>query len=60
MVETLIDVHTNKKQRASRTAMMAAAHRYLSLFEPNPFFRTQDTLAKLFIPRLGRFLLGFA
>jgi len=47
-------------KRASETAMMAAAHRHLSLFESNPDFRTQDTLAKLFIPGLGRFWLGFA
>lgn len=52
--------HKNKEQRASETAKMAAAHRYLSLFEPIPDFRTQDTLAKLFIPRFGKFLLGFA
>lgn len=52
-------VHKKRGKRASETAWMAAAHRYLSLFEPTPDFRTQDTLAKLFIPRLRRFLLGF-
>lgn len=55
-----MDAHSNKEQRASKTAMMAAVHRYLSQFEPNPDFHTQDTLAKLFIPRLWKFLIGFA
>jgi len=47
-------------QRASKTAMFAAIHRYLSLFEANPDFSCKDTLSGLFIPRLGKFLLGFA
>jgi len=55
-----MDALSNKEQRASKTAIMAAVHRYLSLFEPNPDFRNQDTLAKLFIPRLWKFLISFA
>ena len=48
------------EQRASKTAMFAAVHRYLSLFESNPELSSQDTLAGLFISRLWKFLLGFA
>jgi len=54
-----MEQHISNRDRASKTAMMAAVHRYLSLFESNSDFSTQDDLAKLFIPGLWRFLIGF-
>jgi len=48
------------EQRALRTAMYAATHRYLSLFETNPEFQSQDSLSGLFVPALWRFLFRFA
>jgi len=55
-----MDKRAGIEQRASKTAMFAAIHRYLSLFEANPNFSSKDTLSELFIPRLIKFLLGFA
>lgn len=51
---------TDIEKRASKTAMFAAVHRYLSLFESNPVFSSQDTLSGLFTSRLDKFLLGFS
>ena len=36
------------EQRASRTAMMAAIHRFMASKEENPNFQGPDDLAKLF------------
>lgn len=52
--------HSHSAPHTSKTAMMAAAHRHLSLFESNPGFSTQDTLAKIFLPKAWRFMMGFA
>jgi methyltransferase (TIGR00027 family) len=55
-----MDRDISGQKRISKTAMMAAVYRHLSLTESNPAFSTQDTLAKLFIPAALRFLLEFA
>ena len=54
-----MDRNISNGKRASKTAMFAAVHRYLSLFESNPDFSSQDSLSRLFIPGIGRFLLSF-
>jgi methyltransferase (TIGR00027 family) len=48
------------EQRASRTAMMAAIHRFLASMEEHPNFRGPDNLAKLFLPPKARFFLSFS
>jgi methyltransferase (TIGR00027 family) len=48
---------TNIGNRPSRTAMFAAIHRYLSLFESNPDFSSRDYLSGQFIPAYIRLTL---
>jgi len=48
---------TNIESRPSRTAMFAAIHRYLSLFESNPDFSSRDYLSGQFIPAYIRLTL---
>jgi len=47
----------NIGSRPSRTAMFAAIHRYLSLFESNPDFSSRDYLSGQFIPAYIRLTL---
>lgn len=55
-----MDSNSSNEKSASKTAMFAAVYRYLSLFESNPDFSSQDDLAKPFIPGLWKFLIGFS
>ena len=48
------------EQRASRTAMMAAIHRFMASKEENPNFQGPDDLAKLFLPPKAKFFLSFS
>lgn len=48
------------EERASRTAMMAAIHRFLASKEELPHFRGPDHLAMLFLPPKVKFFLSFA
>ena len=48
------------EQRASRTAMMAAIHRFLASKEEHPNFQGPDHLAALFLPLKAKFFLSFA
>ena len=50
----------NIEQRASRTAMMAAIHRFLASKEEHPNFQGPDHLAALFLPPKAKFFLPFA
>ncbi len=47
-------------QKASRTAMMAAIHRFMASKEEHPNFQGPDNLAKLFLPPKARFFLSFS
>ena len=55
-----MEVSPSISQRASKTAMFAAIHRYLSLFEQCSEFSSHDTMAGLFIPAPIKLLLRFA
>ena len=48
------------EQRASRTAMMAAIHRFMASKEENPNFQGPDNLAKVFLPPQAKFFLSFS
>ncbi len=48
------------EQRASRTAMMAAIHRFIASKEEQPNFQGPDNLAKLFLPPKAKILLSFS
>lgn len=48
------------EQRASRTAMLAAIHRFMASKEENPNFRGPDNLAKLFLPPIAKIFLFFS
>ena len=50
----------NIEQRASRTAMMAAIHRFLASKEEQPHFRGPDHLATIFLSPKVKFFLSFA
>jgi methyltransferase (TIGR00027 family) len=50
---------SNIEQRASRTAMMAAIHRFLASKEERPYFQGPDHLAMLFLPPKAKFFLSF-
>jgi len=48
------------EQRASRTAMMAAIHRFMASKEAHPNFQGPDNLAMLFLPPKASFFLSFS
>jgi len=48
----------NIEKKSSSTAMFAAIHRYLSLFESNPDFSSKDSLSGWFVPPVIKFMLG--
>jgi O-methyltransferase involved in polyketide biosynthesis len=54
------DKQASIDQRASRTAMMAATHRFLASKEEQPHFRGPDHLAALFLAPKAKFFLAFA
>ena len=47
--------HSNIGKRASRTAMLAAIHRFMASRKEHPTFRGPDNLAELFFLPLPRF-----